>query len=72
MEQATTIGLDIAKHMFQVHGADGTIPTISLAWKGASTDGKRTSGDVPLIRFSTPADPSLIGPDIQNFIPLPE
>src|SRR5215468_4074528 len=24
MEQATTIGLDIAKHVFQVHGADGT------------------------------------------------
>ena len=23
MEQATTIGLDIAKHVFQVHGADG-------------------------------------------------
>jgi hypothetical protein len=22
MEQATTIGLDIAKHVFQVHGAD--------------------------------------------------
>src|SRR5215472_8502864 len=24
MEQATTIGVDIAKHVFQVHGADGT------------------------------------------------
>jgi len=24
MEQATTIGLDIAKHVFQVHGADAT------------------------------------------------
>ena len=23
MEQSTTIGLDIAKHVFQVHGADG-------------------------------------------------
>jgi len=23
MEQATTIALDIAKHVFQVHGADG-------------------------------------------------
>src|SRR5262249_43520729 len=23
MEQATTVGLDIAKHVFQVHGADG-------------------------------------------------
>jgi hypothetical protein len=23
MEQATTIGLDIGKHVFQVHGADG-------------------------------------------------
>jgi transposase len=23
MEQATTIGLDIAKHVFQLHGADG-------------------------------------------------
>ena len=23
MEQATTIGLDIAKHVFQVHGANG-------------------------------------------------
>ena len=23
MKQATTIGLDIAKHVFQVHGADG-------------------------------------------------
>ena len=23
MEQATTIGLDIAKHVFQVHGAEG-------------------------------------------------
>ena len=23
MEQATMIGLDIAKHVFQVHGADG-------------------------------------------------
>ena len=24
MEQVTTIGLDIAKHVFQVHGADAT------------------------------------------------
>ena len=23
MKQATTIGLDIAKHVFQLHGADG-------------------------------------------------
>ena len=39
MEQATTIGLDIAKHVFQVHGADSagpvsythlTLPTILL------------------------------------------
>ena len=25
MEQATTIGLDIAKHVFQVHGADAAV-----------------------------------------------
>src|SRR5215472_5645747 len=33
MEQATTIGLDIAKHVFQVHGADaaGHVSTVLRA-----------------------------------------
>jgi hypothetical protein len=37
MEQATTIGLDIAKHVFQVHGADGAGHVVERqsGWEGA-------------------------------------
>jgi hypothetical protein len=44
MEQATTIGLDIAKHVFQVYGADARD---AAAPAGGSGSPSRQAGPMP-------------------------